>query len=287
MRHGGMANGVALHHAHTIKHFTTKESAPFRRRGVPCMPTWPCHECTSYMHKSHIKAGEIQPVRIICDSSPAPPRSPWNMPHAAQPGYDVTSGWSPPAPASWRTSRQPCGSVARLWRGWPGPDRSGRDLGEELPGTAFVSPHAPDPCSEAPIGRQWFPLHALDPHELARGVDEAAPILARFLDLELERHNLGPDRLALVGFSQGGMMALQMGLHMPKAPAGIIAYSSLWSGIAHPPPAPFSAPPPVLLVHGGVDEVIPSDALFRVRQRPHGRRRARAVAPEPGPAPWH
>ncbi len=176
----------------------------------------------------------------------------------------------------------PADSLVVLLHGYGADGRDLIDLGEvwaeAMPGTAFVSPHAPDPCSEAPIGRQWFPLHALDPHELARGVDDAAPILARFLEVELARHNLAPERLALVGFSQGGMMALNMGLHMPKAPAAVVAYSSLWSGIAHPPSQPFSAPPPVLLVHGGCDEVIPSDALFAS---------ANALTAAGVPVEWH
>lgn len=173
-------------------------------------------------------------------------------------------------------------SLVVLLHGYGADGRDLIDLGEmwghDLPGTAFVSPHAPDPCSEAPVGRQWFPLHALDPHELARGVDGAAPVLARFLEVELARHQLPPDRLAIVGFSQGGMMALQMGLHHPIPPAGIIAYSSLWCGVAHPPPAPFEAPPPVLLVHGGRDEVIPSDALFAS---------ANALTSAGVPVQWH
>lgn len=73
-------------------------------------------------------------------------------------------------------------------------------------------------------------------------------------------------------------MALQMGLYSPKPPAGIIAYSSLWCGVAHPPPAPFVEPPPVLLVHGGRDEVIPSDALFAS---------ANALTSAGVPVQWH
>ena len=69
-----------------------------------------------------------------------------------------------------------------------------------LPDAAFVSPHAPEPCGQAPTGRQWFPLTFRDPDERWIGVNKAAPGLARFIDAELARHQLPPSALALVGF---------------------------------------------------------------------------------------
>jgi hypothetical protein len=67
----------------------------------------------------------------------------------------------------------------------------------------------PEPCGQAPVGRQWFPLTFRDPNERWLGVNKASPALAQFLDAELKRCNLPPSALALVGFSQGTMMALQ------------------------------------------------------------------------------
>ena len=100
------------------------------------------------------------------------------------------------------------------------------DLGQQwqnwLPNVAFVSPHAPEPCGMSPMGRQWFPLTMRDPSERWRGVVGARPSLDAFLDEELQRLNLTPDRLALVGFSQGTMMALHTGLRRAISPA---AYS--------------------------------------------------------------
>jgi len=128
-----------------------------------------------------------------------------------------------------------------------------------LPSAAFVSPHAPEPCAEAPVGRQWFPLTFRDPPERWRGVNAAAPGLERFLDAELARHRLGDEALALVGFSQGTMMALHVGLRRRRAPAAIVGYSGL---LVFPPeqgPDAVAAeistrpPPPVLLLHGDQD----------------------------------
>jgi phospholipase/carboxylesterase len=146
----------------------------------------------------------------------------------------------------------------------------GRAWQQYLPQAAFVSPHAPEPCGQAPVGRQWFPLTFRDPNERWIGVNKAAPGLQRFLDAELERHKLPPSALALVGFSQGTMMALHVGLRRTVAPAAIVGYSGL---LVVPPESELEAfaaeiksRPPVLLVHGERDELIPVQALFQAAQ---------------------
>ena len=136
----------------------------------------------------------------------------------------------------------------------------GRRWAPALPDTAFVSPHAPDPCDEAPTGRQWFPLAAIDPDRMRQGVVAAAPALERFIDAELERHGLTESALVLAGFSQGTMMALHVGPRRDRAIAGIVGYSGLL-----PDPefleAEAKSRPPVLLVHGDDDPLIPSVSL--------------------------
>src|SRR5450755_3035786 len=96
-----------------------------------------------------------------------------------------------------------------------------------LPDAAFVSPHAPRPCGQAPSGREWFPLTFRDPGERWAGVNQAAPALNSFLDAELTRRQLPPSALALVGFSQGTMMALHVGLRRVVPPSAIVGYSGL------------------------------------------------------------
>jgi len=129
-----------------------------------------------------------------------------------------------------------------------------------LPDTAFVAPHAPQPCGMAPAGRQWFALTMRDPSEYLRGVNAAAPDLNAFLDAELQRHSLMPDRLALVGFSQGTMMALHVGLRRAAAPACIVGFSGLLAGADDLRPG--ADAPPVVLVHGDQDEVLPIGFMF-------------------------
>ena len=136
----------------------------------------------------------------------------------------------------------------------------GRMWAPALPDTAFVSPHAPDPCAEAPVGRQWFPLARANPHLLREGVLSAAPALDAFLDAELAANGLSDARLALVGFSQGTMMALHVGPRRAGRIAGIVGYSGLLAGPEHLP-AELRHKPPVLLVHGEADPVIPVLAL--------------------------
>jgi phospholipase/carboxylesterase len=146
----------------------------------------------------------------------------------------------------------------------------GRAWQQAMPETAFVSPHAPEPCGQAPMGRQWFELTFRDPHERWTGVNKAAPVLERFLEAELARRKLEPSALALVGFSQGTMMALHVGLRRAHAPAAIVGYSGMLVLPNNAPPdsveAAIKARPPVLLVHGDQDDLIPPQALFHAAQ---------------------
>jgi phospholipase/carboxylesterase len=129
-----------------------------------------------------------------------------------------------------------------------------------LPTVAFASPNAPERCQMAGAGYQWFPLSRIDPDETLRGTELAAPKLNGFLDDELSRLNLSGDKLALVGFSQGTMMSLYVGLRRKPAPAAIVGFSGTLVGGETLPRS--GNAPPVLLVHGDSDQVIPPQALF-------------------------
>jgi len=147
-----------------------------------------------------------------------------------------------------------------------------------LPQAAFVAPHAPGmiPGMEAMSGgRQWFALNDYDPgmlrrdpHHAARiyekllvGAEQVAPNLDAFLEAELARHALPAGRLALVGFSQGTMMALHVGLRRQR-PAAILGYSGALVGAARLKEEAKKPGPPLLLIHGTADDVVPLDALF-------------------------
>ncbi len=127
-----------------------------------------------------------------------------------------------------------------------------------LPEAAFTAPNGPEQCASFPIGRQWFPLALGDRSGIAAGLAAAAPVLDAFLDARLARLGLDNKSLALVGFSQGAMLALHVGLRRPGPIAGIVSFS----GLLGVPPEPRDTPfPPVLLAHGSEDQLVPSAAL--------------------------
>ena len=135
-------------------------------------------------------------------------------------------------------------------------------LAPHLPGTRFLAPNAPDPCPANPAGYQWFPIPWLDgtPEAAARAAAARAfGLLDAWLD-EVTAGGIGPDRTILFGFSQGTMMALHVGLRRKVPLAGIVGFSGrlldperLASEIA--------SRPPVLLVHGDQDPVVPYESL--------------------------
>lgn len=129
-----------------------------------------------------------------------------------------------------------------------------------LPDAEFVAPDAPFPCDMAPFGRQWFSLQDRSPAAILAGVREAAPILDAFIDDALAARRLDERNLALVGFSQGTMMSLYVGLRRATAPAGILGFSGALIG-AETLAQELRSRPPVLLVHGDADEVVPPQAL--------------------------
>ena len=130
----------------------------------------------------------------------------------------------------------------------------------ELPHVGFVSPHAPFPCEMSSQGRQWFSLGDRSPESMLAGARMAAQVIDAFIDDELQRLDLTPDKLALVGFSQGTMMSLFVGPRRAEPIAGIVGYSGrlvapeLLAG-------EIKTKPPVTLVHGAADEMVPAAAL--------------------------
>jgi phospholipase/carboxylesterase len=132
-----------------------------------------------------------------------------------------------------------------------------------LPHTEFLCPDAPFPYDMAPPdfgGRQWFSLREFTKESVAEGVKTAAPLLNEYIDQILTERNLLPSRLALVGFSQGTMMALHVALRRPAPVAAVIGYSGMLADAEHLN-AEKKSSPPVLLIHGNDDEVVPFAAM--------------------------
>jgi len=136
---------------------------------------------------------------------------------------------------------------------------------EFLPNAAFAAPNAPFPCDMSPMGYQWFSVQDRSPSAMLAGVRASAPALNAFIDQELERVGLGPDKLAIVGFSQGTMMSLYVIPRRDAAVAGVVGYS----GRLIAPElleAETVSRPPILLVHGEADEMVPFESLALAEQ---------------------
>lgn len=129
-----------------------------------------------------------------------------------------------------------------------------------LPDALFVSPDAPFAYDMAPMGRQWFSIQDFSPAARLKGAQGAAPLVDAFIDTLLATHGLSENALVLIGFSQGAMMALHVGLRRAQPVAALIGYSGMLLGpdlLADE----LVSRPPVLLVHGDADEVLPVPAL--------------------------
>ena len=136
-------------------------------------------------------------------------------------------------------------------------------LAPHLPDTVFLAPDAPERCVGNPFGYQWFPIPWIDGSSeaaAAEGMARAAADLNAWLDATLAAEGLEPAQLAIIGFSQGTMMALQVAPRRAAPLAGIVGFSGRMMA-----PETLAAEtvsrPPVLLIHGDADEVVPVQSL--------------------------
>lgn len=133
-----------------------------------------------------------------------------------------------------------------------------------VPDAVFVSPDAPFPCEMMPdmqpaTMHQWFSLVDRNPEKDLAGVEKASPILDHYLDTVLAKYDLTDDKLAFVGFSQGTMMSLYTGLRRKNRIAGILGYSGALIGGETLNLISDDKKPPLYLVHGESDGVVPVD----------------------------
>ncbi|MCV2881186.1 alpha/beta hydrolase [Actibacterium sp. XHP0104] len=136
-------------------------------------------------------------------------------------------------------------------------------LSPHMSGTAFVAPDAPDRCAGSPFGYQWFPIPWIDgstDEQRDEGMDEAVEDLHVFLDKLMADEGLSADRVILFGFSQGTMMSLHIAPRRTEPFAGVVGFSGR---LLHPDMLADDtiSRPPVLLVHGDMDDVVPVQSL--------------------------
>ena len=137
-------------------------------------------------------------------------------------------------------------------------------LSQAFPDASFTSPNAPYDCDMAVNGYQWFSLQDRSPEAILSGVKVTAPILNAFIDEEMARCGVTAKQTALLGFSQGTMMSLYVAPRRKQSLAGVVGFSGRLI-------APdlltkeIKSRPPILLVHGDADEVVPIDSVFHAK----------------------
>jgi len=177
-------------------------------------------------------------------------------------------------PSLMPTSNQPVTSVVVLLHGFGvnGENLMGlaRLFAPVMPHTAFYSPNGPHPLENNPGAYQWLAPEILNARrapanrnrfrDFRPGTEAGAKTVNRFLDQVLEHHALEPSRLALLGFSQGTMMSLHVGVRRERQIAGILGYSGSMSGADHLP-GDIKSHPPVMLIVGESDSGVPVEAV--------------------------
>ena len=131
---------------------------------------------------------------------------------------------------------------------------------EALPDAEFLSPHAPYPCDMAPYGRQWFSLQDFGQEAMLRGLEAVKPLFDSYLDAVIESRKITAADLALIGFSQGTMLSLHGALRRKQPIAALLGYSGM---LVAPDRliGEITARPPVMLIHGEQDTVVPFEAM--------------------------
>lgn len=132
-----------------------------------------------------------------------------------------------------------------------------------LPDTAFVAPDAPETIPDMPFGYQWFPIPWIDGSseaEASAGLLRASDDLNVFLDDAMDEAGVTAAQTALIGFSQGSMMALHVAPRRSEPFAGVVAISGR---LLQPEllEAETVSKPPILLIHGDQDDVVPPQSM--------------------------
>jgi phospholipase/carboxylesterase len=141
-----------------------------------------------------------------------------------------------------------------------------QSLAPHLPNTVFRSPNAPQPCAINPSGRQWFPISWIDgsPEAAMRdGARDAAKTLHAYLDEAMAEEGMTPDQTFVIGFSQGTMLGLEVVLRRSVDLAGMVGFSGRL--ISDETSGPITSKPPLLLIHGDKDDVVPVESLNEAR----------------------
>ena len=135
------------------------------------------------------------------------------------------------------------------------------DLAQALPHTVFISPNAPFACDMAPFGRQWFSLQSWSSETMWEGANQAAAYIREMIADIAAEYKLPYNKIALVGFSQGCMMALHVAPRLPQCLGAVVGLSGALIG-GEKLAAEAINKPPILLIHGQLDPIVPYAAML-------------------------
>ncbi len=162
-------------------------------------------------------------------------------------------------------AKQPVKKIIMIMHGY-GADSNdllplAQDIADATPDADIFVPDGFDVCEGAnptyQTGRQWFSLKGWGSDDAWKsGIKEATQRLSRHIDLLLKKYNIDDKKLYLVGFSQGAMMALHVGIQ--RNVGGIVAFSGILvdeqvlQGVKKS-----DVLPKIILAHGDIDQVVP------------------------------
>jgi phospholipase/carboxylesterase len=134
-----------------------------------------------------------------------------------------------------------------------------------LPDAAFLCPNAPEVCAINPQGYQWFDLESDKEDIIYEKSLIAEKKLSKFLDQVIDNFNLEPINLALVGFSQGCMMAIQVGLIKKVQINSLIGYSGKVINQKYLSKN-INSKPNIFLMHGAKDTIVSPTHLLEAKE---------------------
>ncbi len=133
-----------------------------------------------------------------------------------------------------------------------------------LPDTLFICPDAPEKCKVNPSGFQWFDLMDQTDDEILSKSIIAENKLNKFIEEIINKNKIVSEKIALVGFSQGCMIALQTALKRKNKISCLIGYSGKILNTNHLDGNIVSRPD-ICLMHGDKDEVVPVNFLLEAK----------------------
>lgn len=134
----------------------------------------------------------------------------------------------------------------------------------DFPNAEFHMPNGPDVCSQNPSGYQWFSLESSDPNSMLQGAERAAQIVEDNIAEICKNLQISSQNVVILGFSQGGMLALHIGLTRPHICKAVACYSGQLIKL---PNKIEEEKIPILLIHGENDDVIPIESMLETHSQ--------------------